>query len=44
MSIDRAMDSAPYRARRILMPWVAYLVGLGRPFWVLQAYAFPAQT
>jgi hypothetical protein len=40
MSIDRAMDSAPYRARRILMPWVAYLAGLGRPFWVLQAYAF----
>jgi hypothetical protein len=38
-AIDRAMDLAPYRTRRILFSWTAYLLGLGRPAWVLQAYA-----
>ncbi len=38
-ALDRAMDKAPYRARRILLPWIAHLAGLGRPSWVLQAYA-----
>ena len=33
------MDLAPYRARRILFSWTAYAFGLGRPFWILQAYA-----
>jgi len=37
--IDRALDLAPYRARRILFSWTAWVLGLGRPFWVLQAYA-----
>jgi hypothetical protein len=36
---DRAMDLAPFRARRILFSWTAYLAGLGRPRWVLEAYA-----
>jgi hypothetical protein len=36
---DRAMDLAPYRARRILFSWTAYALGLGRPAWILQAYA-----
>jgi len=36
---ERGMDLAPYRARRILFSWTAYALGLGRPFWVLQAYA-----
>jgi hypothetical protein len=36
---DRAMDLAPYRARRILFSWSAYVFGLGRPAWVLEAYA-----
>jgi hypothetical protein len=36
---DRAMDSAPFRARRILFSWTAYLAGLGRPARILDAYA-----
>ena len=36
---DRAMDLAPYRARRILFSWTAWLLGLGRPWGILQAYA-----
>jgi hypothetical protein len=38
-AIDRAMDVAPYRARRILFSWTAYALGLGRPAWILEAYA-----
>ncbi len=38
-SIDHAMDSAPFRARRVLFSWTAYLLGLGRPAWILEAYA-----
>jgi hypothetical protein len=38
-AIDRAMDKAPYRARRILFSWTAYALGLGRPAWILEAYA-----
>lgn len=38
-AIDRALDSPAYRARRILFSWTAYLVGLGRPAWILQVYA-----
>lgn len=34
-----ALDNPPYRARRILLPWLAAVLGLGRPFWVLNAYA-----
>ncbi len=36
---DRAMDLAPFRARRILFSWTAYVIGLGRPAWILEAYA-----
>jgi hypothetical protein len=38
-AIDRAMDSAPYRAHRILFSWTAYVLGLGKTAWILQAYA-----
>jgi hypothetical protein len=38
-AIDRALDNPAYRARRILFSWTAYAAGLGRPAWVLQAYA-----
>jgi len=34
-----AMDNLPYRARRILFCWTAYLLGLGQPNLILQAYA-----
>jgi hypothetical protein len=37
--VDGAMDLAPFRARRILFSWTAYIAGLGRPAWILQAYA-----
>jgi len=37
--LQRALDNPPYRARRILLSWTAHLLGLGRPAWVLQAYA-----
>jgi hypothetical protein len=37
--VDRAMDLAPYRARRILFSWTAYALGLGRPAWILEAFA-----
>jgi hypothetical protein len=38
-AIDRAMDETLYRVRRILFSWTAFALGLGRPGWVLQAYA-----
>ena len=38
-AIDKAMDNPPYRARRILASWTAYLAGLGDPPHVLRAYA-----
>jgi hypothetical protein len=33
-----ALDNPPYRARRILLPWLAWVGGLGRPFWILNVY------
>jgi hypothetical protein len=35
----RALDSPGYRARRILLPWIASLAGVGGAWWALQAYA-----
>ena len=37
--VDHAMDLAPFRARRILFSWTAYLLGAGWPPWILEAYA-----
>ena len=37
--LEDALDEPAYRARRILFAWTAYLLGLGRPGWVLKAYA-----
>jgi hypothetical protein len=37
--IDRALDQPPYRARRILLSWTAWALGLGRPVWVIEAFA-----
>jgi hypothetical protein len=34
-----ALDDPAYRADRILLPWLAWLGGLGHPFWVLNVYA-----
>ena len=38
-AIDRALDQPAYRARRILFSWTAWALGLGRPAWILTAYA-----
>ena len=38
-SIDLALDEPAYRARRILFAWTAWVLGFGRPAWILQAYA-----
>ena len=37
--LAKAIDNLPYRARRILLSWVAWGAGLGRPAWIVQAYA-----
>jgi hypothetical protein len=34
-----AIDNLSYRARRILFCWVAWLLGLGQPAWIVQAHA-----
>jgi hypothetical protein len=36
---DHAMNLAPFRARRILFSWTAYVLGFGRPSWVIEIYA-----
>ena len=38
-ALDTALDRPEYRARRIALPWLAWLAGLGQPAWVLQMYA-----
>ncbi len=38
-ALKRAMDSLPYRARRILFSWTAYGLGLGDPARALHIYA-----
>lgn len=37
--LRHAVDSLPYRARRILLPAMAWVFGLGQPAAILQAYA-----
>ena len=34
-----ALDTAAFRARRILFSWTAHFLGFGRTYWILQAYA-----
>ena len=36
----QALDAPSYRARRILMPLMSYVVGFGRPDWIIQVYPF----
>ena len=38
-TLTQSVDNLPYRARRILLPWTAYVLGLGQPNWVLNVYA-----
>lgn len=37
--LSQVLDAPSYRARRILAPAAAAAIGLGRPWWILQAYA-----
>jgi hypothetical protein len=37
--LRESLDAPAYRAMRPFLPWLSYLAGLGRPFWILQAYA-----
>jgi hypothetical protein len=37
--LDVALDNPPYRSRRILFSWTAYLAGGGETEWILKAYA-----
>lgn len=37
--LSQAIDNLPYRARRMLFGWVAWLLGLGQPAWVVQVQA-----
>ncbi len=37
--LPNAIDNMSYRSRRILFSWTAWLLGLGQPAWVIQAYA-----
>ena len=39
LALRDALDTPAYRARRILFSWSAFLLGLGQPAWILQAYA-----
>ncbi|MES1194457.1 MAG: hypothetical protein ABUL65_01095, partial [Opitutus sp.] len=38
-TLKGVVDAPVYRARRILVPATAAILGLGRPWWTLQAYA-----
>ena len=38
-AIITAIDNGGYRGRRILLPWAAYALGLGQPWYVLQVFA-----
>jgi len=37
--LKTALDNPPLRSRRILMSWLAWLGGFGRPAWVLNVYS-----
>jgi hypothetical protein len=38
-ALSKVVDGLPYRARRILFLWSAWLLGLGKPYWIMNAYA-----
>ncbi len=38
-NLATALDSPAYRARRILVPATAALLGFGQPWWIIQLYA-----
>lgn len=36
--LQRSVDNLPYRAKRILLSWTAWILGAGQPFWIVQVY------
>lgn len=38
-ALHHALDDPLYRGQRILLSWLAWVLGLGQPFWILNAYA-----
>lgn len=38
-ALDRALDTPILRAHRILLSWTAWIVGLGRPAWIVHVYS-----
>ena len=38
-ALQETVDNLAYRARRMLLPWVAHVLGLGNPGWILNAFA-----
>ena len=36
---ERVVDDLYYRSRRISLSWSAWILGLGRPAWIMQAFA-----
>lgn len=37
--LTTSIDNLPYRAKRILFCWAAWVLGLGQPAWIVQAHA-----
>lgn len=37
--LARTIDNVPYRVRRILVPWLSYLLGVGQPNAVMQVFS-----
>ncbi|WP_414663884.1 hypothetical protein [Horticoccus sp. 23ND18S-11] len=37
--LEKAIDNLPYRAKRILFCWSAWVLGAGQPAWIVQAHA-----
>jgi hypothetical protein len=36
--LNKSVDNLPYRAKRILLSWTAWLLGAGQPFWIVHVY------
>ncbi len=36
--LQTSVDNLPYRAKRILLSWTAWLLGGGQPFWIVHLY------
>lgn len=37
-ALAKSVDNLPYRAKRILLSWVAWALGGGQPYWVIHIY------